>query len=56
MARIGLIGDEAVPFEQVGDALDALPCEPELPCDLCDRLRPACERLEHQPACERLPF
>ena len=56
MARIGLVGDEAVVFEQVGDALDTLPRKPEPPRDLGDGLRAALERLENEPAGKRLPF
>jgi hypothetical protein len=52
MARIGLVGDEAVVFEQVGDALDALPRKSEAPRDLGDGLRAALERLENEPARE----
>ena len=37
MARIRLVGDEPVAFEQIGDTLDALSGEPKAPGNLRDR-------------------
>ena len=56
MARIRLVGYEAVTLEQIGNALDALPGKAQTSRDLGDRLRLVLERLEHKPARERLPF
>ena len=56
MARIRLVGYEAVTLEQIGDALDALPGKAQTSRDLGDRLRLVLERLEHEPARERLSF
>ena len=55
MARIRLVGDEPVAFEQIGDTLDALSGEPKAPSNLRDRPGAALEGLKHEPARERWP-
>ncbi len=53
---LGAVTVGPLALEQVGDALDVLPREPEAPRNLGDRLRTILERLEYEPAGERLPL
>ena len=54
MARVLLVGDEAVACEHVGDALHALPGEAPGARDLRDRAGAVLDRGEHAPARARL--
>ena len=48
--RVPLVGDDAVPFQGISYALDALTCEAPSTGDLGDRTRLRFDRCEHAPA------